>query len=449
MTRPSPRTGRPRRPTTRRRHRRTPLGPRLAERLAATWRQALDFGPERSRPARRPASVMAPCSPCSRSDARSRRPIRRPDIEAFLDEVARRTAAEADGLVRRRRRAAHLSPGEGARMGRRLPAGPRGGAPADPPGQRARRDRGGAPPALRRDHPGPGPPVALVVPPPRRQDDRAASLALPPGGRAAGRARRAARPAGRAAATRCRRARGRVGTRRRGGRGRRRAAGDSAVRRAPRLAPGAGPGRRRAAVRHLPRLDAGGDRRRPPAARSPTWPGSRASARPSSTATARRSSRSSSGPDRRARSRPPRALRRTTRARGPVRSWGVRGGTVSDHRRSGPRPSIRSSRRSPWLGSRIDERASLSVARRIQGRLARQRQTRGDPGTQSHGMARREPAQPARSSQPGCRKPGSARHGVAGPDRRGTAVGRNRCTFISTARGAVPPRPAGGRRGRR
>ena len=67
------------------------------------------------------------------------------------------------GGRRRRRQPPDLPPGEGARVGRGVPADARGGLAADPPGARRRGRPGrGAAPALRRDHAGPRPPRALV-----------------------------------------------------------------------------------------------------------------------------------------------------------------------------------------------------------------------------------------------------------------------------------------------
>ena len=61
-----------------------------------------------------------------------------------------------------RRRAPDLSPGEGSRVGRRLPPRTRGRDAADPPGEGAGRAGRGAAAALRRDHQGATVPVAVV-----------------------------------------------------------------------------------------------------------------------------------------------------------------------------------------------------------------------------------------------------------------------------------------------
>ena len=138
------------------------LEERTTDSSRGTWARALDFQPDEVPAARRPASATARCSRCSRSAASSRSADPAADTEAFLAEVGRRTAAEAEGTTGSGRGAPDLPPGQGPRVGRRLPPRARGGDPADPPGQRARRDRGGAPAPLRRDHPRPGPPVALL-----------------------------------------------------------------------------------------------------------------------------------------------------------------------------------------------------------------------------------------------------------------------------------------------
>ena len=91
------------------------------------------------------------------------------------------------GQRRRRRQPPDLPPGEGARVGRGLPADARGGLAADPPGARRRRGpRRGAPPAVRRHHPRPGAPRAVVGGAPRDARPRGAPPAEPvPAGRAA------------------------------------------------------------------------------------------------------------------------------------------------------------------------------------------------------------------------------------------------------------------------
>ena len=133
--------------------------------------------PTRCRPARRPASATARCSRCSRSAASSRSPTPKPD----------RGVPRRGGPPDRRRGRGHdrlgwsSSPTTAPRASSGTPSSSRarGRDPADPPGQRARRDRGGAPAPLRRDHPRPGPPVALVGPPAGRPVDRSAALAVP------------------------------------------------------------------------------------------------------------------------------------------------------------------------------------------------------------------------------------------------------------------------------
>ena len=67
-------------------------------------------------------------------------------------------------------------------MGGRLPARARGGHAPDPPGERARRARGGTTTAVRRHHEGAPAPLALVGPPPNGRDGARGSpqpVALP------------------------------------------------------------------------------------------------------------------------------------------------------------------------------------------------------------------------------------------------------------------------------
>ena len=78
---------------------------------------------------------------------------------------ARRARARGFGG---RREPAHVPPGQGPRVGRGVPAEPRGGDPADPAGEgRRRRDRRGAAAAVRRDHAGAGAPRAVLGGAPR------------------------------------------------------------------------------------------------------------------------------------------------------------------------------------------------------------------------------------------------------------------------------------------
>ena len=101
------------------------------------------------------------------------------DVGTVLAELDARAAHEKAG-VGGRRQPAHVPPGEGARVGRRVPPGARGGEPADPPGHRRRRGaRRGAPAALRGPHPGADAPRALVGGAPRDPRPRDATPAEP------------------------------------------------------------------------------------------------------------------------------------------------------------------------------------------------------------------------------------------------------------------------------
>ena len=115
----------------------------------------------RSPTARPPPSATARSSRSSNWPRTWSGRIRPRTSPAFLAEVERRTAIEAGGDGDRRR-APDLPPGQGARVGRGLPARARGRHAADPPGDRTRRAGRGATPALRRDHPGAALPVAVV-----------------------------------------------------------------------------------------------------------------------------------------------------------------------------------------------------------------------------------------------------------------------------------------------
>ena len=118
--------------------------------------------PARHSPASRGRS-RTPCrraSPCSSSPRISCARIRTPGSTRSSAEIERRTEIEAGGR-RDRGRAADLPPGQGPRVGRRLPPRARGRHAADPPGDRTGRAGRGAAAPLRRDHP--GAPIPLVV----------------------------------------------------------------------------------------------------------------------------------------------------------------------------------------------------------------------------------------------------------------------------------------------
>ena len=182
-----------------------------------------------------------------------------PTVADLVAEIERRAAEEEAGTVE----GVNLltdPPGEGPRMGG-CPAARLGGDDtADPPGPRQPgRDRRGAPPRVRRGHAGAPPPLALGRRPPARAERERGeppTLALPRG-RGPHRRRAPTPREAEGGATVCSRAVGRGGgrhpTRRR-----------AAPRRPAGLAPGAGEGRRRAALRHRPQRDARRDRRRPP-----------------------------------------------------------------------------------------------------------------------------------------------------------------------------------------
>ena len=111
----------------------------------------------------------------------------RSDARVDADGVPRPARPATRGGARglgRRREPAHLPPRQGSRVGCGRAAGARGGPAADPPGLRRRRaPRRGGPPPVRRDHPGPDPPVDLVGGRARdaRPDDPARAEPVPGG----------------------------------------------------------------------------------------------------------------------------------------------------------------------------------------------------------------------------------------------------------------------------
>ncbi len=205
------------------------------------------------RTGRRVGGARGPGAAIVAGDAAGHRDVGRPRQPGRRCRECHRGAGSARhpraGQRRRRRQPPDLPPGEGARVGRGLPADARGGLAADPPGARRRRcPRRGAPPALCRHHARPGAPCAVVGGAPRDARPRGAPPAEPvPAGRARTRARaRPRRPAGPP------RTPDEAGRRRRPG-----------VRRPPRVAHGCGSRRGHAPVRDRPRRDPRGHRRGP------------------------------------------------------------------------------------------------------------------------------------------------------------------------------------------
>ena len=167
----------------------------LADRLAAAFERELgvrrDIVPRRR--GRRRTARRGRHAPRARRGPRPFGPAR-----ADVARVPRRGRAADGGRGRRRggrRRAAHLPPCQGPRVGRGLPPGAGGRNAPDPPGEGARGARRGATSAVRRDHPGAALPVAVVGRPggPGRASARASSTdscRRSPGGSRGGRHRK-------------------------------------------------------------------------------------------------------------------------------------------------------------------------------------------------------------------------------------------------------------------
>ena len=178
------------------------------------------------------------------------------DVPAFLAEVERRTQVEAGGTATGVELLTYHR-AKGLEWDAVFLPGPRGRHAADPSGDRAGRARRGAAAALRRDHPGPAVPVAVVgdVTDGPHRDVRAGAAA-----RGSSMAScRAVRPRGGSAAAGPRRPSRQPTGQGRPGRP------VAALERAPCLAHGPCPGRRRRPVHRLPRLDHRGHRRTPAA----------------------------------------------------------------------------------------------------------------------------------------------------------------------------------------
>ena len=144
----------------------TPTRRRPTRRRSSTgWRPLSSAssasGATRSRTAKLRPSVTRRSSRCWSWPPRSSATDPAADVASFVAEVDRRAAIEAGGAAAGVELLT-LSSGEGPRMGRRVPAGARGGDAADPAGDGTRRTRRGKTPALRRDHPGAALPVAVV-----------------------------------------------------------------------------------------------------------------------------------------------------------------------------------------------------------------------------------------------------------------------------------------------